>query len=184
MKTQTLLHVFAMAAATATALMRPKIQPPYATTPRRLASRAGSGPLGYLSVDDHDYTSSQKFASAAAATTVLVSADGGVFTACLPFATGATVEDCTAVLGYVGAQNGTVAVAEGKCMNWWEGTCKAQVCSREGELRETGSWVAETLRGDALGICVAKGNSAAVADCPDYGDACGKYRMYLVGMDG
>ncbi|RYP55705.1 hypothetical protein DL771_012446 [Monosporascus sp. 5C6A] len=190
MKTQTLVQLLAVAATTASAAQYGRSfrrgLPP---APRRLNGRSGTGPHGFLSVDDTVYDESApegvKFATMSTAGTadnVLNSeAVQGAYTSCIPVFTGATVEDCQAVLGDIRASNRTISVSGGLCMNWWEGTCLARVCAREkgSVFTQDASWIADAIEEYALDVCVAKGDSGVVADCEDHSRACGQYRFWL-----
>lgn len=94
---------------------------------------------------------------------------------------GATVEDCQKVIADIRANNETVSVTGGHCMNWQEGTCLARVCGREQNTTysQDPQWIADALEENALNTCVAKGQSGVVADCEDNADPCGTYRFWL-----
>lgn len=94
---------------------------------------------------------------------------------------GALVDDCKAVLGDIQANNATISVEGGLCLNWVEGTCLGRVCAREQgtAFRRESSWIVAAMQEYAIGICIAGGRSGVVADCPDYAAPCGEYRLWL-----
>ncbi|RYP53973.1 hypothetical protein DL768_001123 [Monosporascus sp. mg162] len=189
MKTQTLVQLLAVAATASAAQYGSSVRRGLPAAPRRLNGRSGTGPHGFLSVDDTVYGESApedvKFATASTAGNagnVLCSEQvQGAYTSCIPVFTGATVDDCQAVLGDIRANNGTISVAGGLCMNWWEGTCLARVCAREvgSVFTQESRWIADAIEEYALDVCVAKGDSGVVADCEDHSRACGQYRFWL-----
>lgn len=227
MKTQTLIQLLAVAAS-ATAAATPQYgssitRSRSATLPRRIDGRAGTGPVGVLTVDDTDYNApgGAKLASVSSADSEVFTSEHveGAYTSCIPVFSvrllsclglaplpplfpllhlspfsrsrlankknkikqGATVPDCEQVLGDIRANNGSISVEGGHCMNWWEGTCLARVCAREQGTTYTADaqWIADAIEENALDVCVAKGQTGVVADCEDNADPCGTYRFWL-----
>ncbi|EMR63333.1 hypothetical protein UCREL1_9749 [Eutypa lata UCREL1] len=189
MKTQTLIQLLAVAAS-ATAAATPQYgssitRSRSAALPRRIDGRAGTGPVGVLTVDDTDYNApgGAKLASVSSADSEVFTSEHveGAYTSCIPVFAGATVPDCEQVLGDIRANNGSISVEGGHCMNWWEGTCLARVCAREQGTTYTADaqWIADAIEENALDVCVAKGQTGVVADCEDNADPCGTYRFWL-----
>ncbi|RYP07851.1 hypothetical protein DL765_009004 [Monosporascus sp. GIB2] len=189
MKTQTLIQLLAVAATASAAQYGSSVRRGLPAAPRRLNGRSGTGPHGFLSADDTVYGESgpdgAKFATASTAGIANNVSNSelaqGAYTSCIPIFTGATVDDCQAVLGDIRAHNGTISVAGGLCMNWWEGTCLARVCAREkgSVFTQDARWIADAIEEYALNVCIAKGDSGVVADCEDHSRACGQYRFWL-----
>ncbi|KAI1133878.1 hypothetical protein F5Y05DRAFT_406942 [Hypoxylon sp. FL0543] len=149
-----LASVSAVAARRLTNLHRPYLAP-------SVARATGTGPKGFLTVDDKAHDGIQlhgTFADVA----------GGTFSACLADTT-ASVTDCQAVINDIRANNGTINVAGGFCLNWWEGGCLGRVCG--GKSQETyeadSQFVADTITNSLLNTCVGHGKSGAAADCAD-----------------
>lgn len=65
------------------------------------------------------------------------------------------------------------------CANWQAGTCLAQVCARDADYSEQPGAVADRFAGEPM-TCIHSQESAVVSDCPDYGNACGSYRYWLI----
>ncbi|KAH7034672.1 uncharacterized protein B0I36DRAFT_83020 [Microdochium trichocladiopsis] len=149
-----------------------------------LTTDDSSGTEGVLSKFDDELLPMSRIQLAAISAPL--AREDGSFTTCLPVLGGANVEDCSTVLSNIAANTNDIGVAPGFCLNWWSGTCLAKICARgDGFVNltepyyEKPSVVVERLGGDPLGVCVAKGDSGVVSDCPDYAGDCGVYRYYL-----
>ncbi|KAK7757004.1 hypothetical protein SLS62_001020 [Diatrype stigma] len=184
MKAQTLVQFLAIAATSASAAQYGSSV--RRSSPQRIGVRSDStGPTGYLTVDDTaDYKSlaGNQFSTAGGDAEVFSSEHvEGAYTSCIPVFEGATVEDCQKVIADIRANNETVSVTGGHCMNWQEGTCLARVCGREQNTtyEQDPQWIADAIEENALNTCVAKGQSGVVADCEDNADPCGTYRFWL-----
>ncbi|KAI1476110.1 hypothetical protein F4774DRAFT_257823 [Daldinia eschscholtzii] len=90
------------------------------------------------------------------------------------------VSDCQAVIGDIWANNGTIKVAGGFCMNRWE------ICG--GKTQEVFSadskWIADTMTASILDTCIAQGKSGAAADCADVSTRCGTYKAIAADVYG
>ncbi|KAI1415731.1 hypothetical protein F5Y13DRAFT_156698 [Hypoxylon sp. FL1857] len=154
----------------------PNLHRPYLAP--SVARATGTGPKGFLTIDDKAHEGTQvhgAFADAA----------GGTFSACLADTT-ASVADCQAVISDVRANNGSINVAGGFCLNWWEGSCLGRVCGGKGqEIYEADSqFIADTMTNSILDTCVSQGKSGAAADCADVSSTCGTYRFSLQAYQG
>ncbi|OTB03126.1 hypothetical protein M426DRAFT_24142 [Hypoxylon sp. CI-4A] len=93
----------------------------------------------------------------------------------------ASVTDCQAVIDDVRANKGTIQVAGGFCLNWWEGGCLGRVYSGKGQevYSEDSQRIADILTNSILDTCIRDGKSGGVADCEDITSTCGTYRFSL-----
>ncbi|KAI1075109.1 hypothetical protein F5B20DRAFT_561403 [Whalleya microplaca] len=149
---------------------------PYIATSDHRARTTGTGPKGFLTRDDAVMPGAVKFQAAS-------SADGTVNSACLADTT-ASVADCQAVIGDIRDNNGTISVAPGLCLNWWEGGCMASVCGRGQVYSENSGVIADTMTNFILDTCISNGKSGAAADCGDFTGSCGTYRLSLQTYEG
>ncbi|KAI0839030.1 hypothetical protein F5Y06DRAFT_296197 [Hypoxylon sp. FL0890] len=154
----------------------PNLHRPYLAP--SVACATGTGPKGFLTVDDKAHHGAQvhgTFADVA----------GGTSSACLADTT-ASVSDCRAVVNDIRANNSTIKVAGGFCLNWWEGGCLGRVCgSKSQEAYEADSqFVVDTMTNSILNTCVSNGESGAAADCADVSSTCGRYRFSLQAYEG
>ncbi|KAI1387010.1 uncharacterized protein F4822DRAFT_332296 [Hypoxylon trugodes] len=153
---------------------------PYGIPPKQIPSRStGTGPTGFLTIDKHASTGDHEVHAAFAA------ADGSIYSSCLEDTT-ATVSDCQAVIGDIRANNGSIKVASGFCLNWWEGACMGRVCAGKGQDVWAGnsSWIADTMTTSILDSCVSNGKAGAAGDCADVESTCGTYRLELLTYTG
>ncbi|KAI0110001.1 hypothetical protein F4814DRAFT_450962 [Daldinia grandis] len=98
---------------------------PYVATVNEVESHVesramGTGPKGFLTLDDAIV---ERFHAAS-----VHGAPAVAGTDSMPWDTTASVADCQAVIGDIRANNDTVKVARGFCLNWWEGVCLSRVC--------------------------------------------------------
>ncbi|KAH6653202.1 hypothetical protein BKA67DRAFT_536894 [Truncatella angustata] len=139
-----------------------------------LPRTTGSGPNAVLTADLS--ASHGRIQSATTEDTIMAEADGVYGTCLVP--TNTTVSDCQAVLGDIAAfgdmegSNGTISVAPGFCLNWWEGTCQGRVCGRNSGLSASSDWIVETMESSILDTCITKGQTGVVADCSDWTATC------------
>ncbi|KAK6085236.1 hypothetical protein SCUP515_01054 [Seiridium cupressi] len=136
-----------------------------------------SGPNGVLTADPSAKLSHTHIQSAAVDESAACAVDG-VYGTCLE-STNTTVSDCQAVLGDIAGNNGTISIAPGFCLNWWEGGCLGRVCGRNEVFSTTSDWIVETMTSSILDSCIAEGKTGVAADCSDYSSTCGTYRLFL-----
>ncbi|KAI4870407.1 hypothetical protein F4820DRAFT_443126 [Hypoxylon rubiginosum] len=138
-----------------------------------IVPRTGTGPKGFLTVDDSvNSTEIQQG-------TLALTSDGS-YSFCLSDTT-ASVSDCEAVLGDIRANPGSVSVAAGFCLNWYEGGCLGRVCggTDQASYSADASWIADELASAVLDPCVRNGRSGAISDCQNIGGTCGSYHFSL-----
>ncbi|KAI0845272.1 hypothetical protein F5Y00DRAFT_246514 [Daldinia vernicosa] len=181
---QTLALVAGFCAVSARRL--PNLHRPYIAAANQVESHVesrttGTGPKGFLTLDDRAHVEGFHAASVHSAST----AAGESFSACLEDTT-ASVADCQAVIGDIRANNGTIKVAGGFCLNWWEGGCLGRVCGGKSQevFSEDSQWIANTMTASILNTCVAEGKSGAAADCADVSTTCGTYKLSLQAYTG
>ncbi|KAI0009135.1 hypothetical protein F4779DRAFT_584020 [Xylariaceae sp. FL0662B] len=149
---------------------------PYIETSSHHVRTTGTGPQGFLSRDESFSHGAAKF-QVAPATNGTVN-NGTIHSACLVDTT-ASVADCQAVIGDIRDNNGTISVAPGLCLNWWEGGCLGRVCGRAQVYSENSGVIADAMTSRILDTCISYGRAGAVADCADFNGNCGTYRLSL-----
>ncbi|KAI1799102.1 hypothetical protein F4811DRAFT_127643 [Daldinia bambusicola] len=155
----------------------PNLHRPYITAANQIETRAtGTGATGFLTLDDSAHMEGFHTASTVA---------GESFSTCLEDTT-ATVDDCQAVIGDIRANNGTIKVAGGFCLNWWEGGCLGRVCGgkSQGVFSKDSKWIADAMTTSILETCIIEGKSGATADCADVNTTRGAYRVSLQAYTG
>ncbi|KAI1657817.1 hypothetical protein F4813DRAFT_60591 [Daldinia decipiens] len=164
----------------------PNLHRPYIAAANQVESHVesratGTGPKGFLTLDDGAHVEGFHATSVHSA-----SADpGDSFSTCLEDTT-ASVADCQAVIGDIRANNGTIKVAGGFCLNWWEGGCLGRVCGGKSQesFSEDSQWIADTIAASILDTCIAEGKSGAAADCAGVSTTCGTYKLSLQAYTG
>ncbi|KAI0387237.1 hypothetical protein F5Y04DRAFT_124 [Hypomontagnella monticulosa] len=154
---------------------------PWVSVPDQTPRAMGTGPKGFLTVDDSvQRAKAAQLHSLSSAAGSLEAETGNTYSACL-VETSATVADCKAVIDDIRANNGTIQVASGFCLNWWEGSCMGRVCGGNGQevYSEDSQRIADTMTTSILNTCIYKGKSGAVADCSDLKSTCGTYKYSL-----
>ncbi|KAI1107737.1 hypothetical protein F4804DRAFT_296940 [Jackrogersella minutella] len=155
----------------------PNLHRPYVSA--SVARGTGTGSVAFVTVDNA--------AVHVALADAHKPATGGNYSACLANTT-ASVSDCRAVIGDIaGNNNGTLKVAPGFCLNWWEGACLGRVCGAKNLLQgyeADAKAVADTVAASILDTCVAAGQSGAAGDCADVTSTCGTYRYELLTFEG
>ncbi|OTA89684.1 hypothetical protein M434DRAFT_14372 [Hypoxylon sp. CO27-5] len=167
MVSKSYIRIFAILASATVVAARglPNLHRPYLAP--SVSRVTGTGTKGFLTVDDgaHDGTQVETLSTAHGA---FANVAGGTFSACLAETT-ASVADCHAVINDIRANNGTISVAGGFCLNWWEGGCLGRVCGGKGQqvYKEDSQFIADTMINSILNTCISQGKSGAAADCAD-----------------
>ncbi|KAH9891502.1 hypothetical protein F4778DRAFT_751870 [Xylariomycetidae sp. FL2044] len=143
----------------------------------------GTGPQGFLTRNDAVKAPGSPMAMNMKSNSGIGSAESSSFDTCYEPTT-ATVEDCQAVIGDIRSNNGTIAVAEGFCLNWYEGSCLARVCSIDGVYSASSSSIADSMTESILDECIIDGYSGVTGDCEDWQSDCGTYRYQLYSSEG
>ncbi|XXG98759.1 hypothetical protein Hte_005089 [Hypoxylon texense] len=135
--------------------------------------RSGTGPKPFLTPDNGTDTDGIQGGSPS------VASDGSI-NFCLTETT-ATVSDCQAVIGDIRANPGSLSVASGYCLNWYEGGCLGRVCggTDAASYSASASWIADSLTTYALETCIADGRAGGISDCTNVGGTCGTYHFFL-----
>ncbi|KAI1767636.1 hypothetical protein GGR53DRAFT_463117 [Hypoxylon sp. FL1150] len=141
--------------------------------------RNGTGPTGFLTVDDSPDFSTFR------GTHALATEASGLYNSCLG-GTGASTEDCRAVLDDIRGNPSPISVAAGYCLNWYEGSCLGRVCGGQGTEKWTGdgSWIADMMDPGIVEPCISKAMAGVVSDCDDVASNCGSYHFYMQSYNG